>query len=190
MQAIESELTLCIIKPNKVNYSEPFVEAHIKRLPGNKKVVYGGFFPLYGHDGRFLIRSKLRLGLYLFQKRVLRRKDIPVRTRAFTRYLREQNVDVVLAEYGPTGALATPACRDAGVPLVIHYHGFDAHDRPVLEEYGELYKESYGYASAVIGVSRDMCRSLEALGCPPEKINYNPYGVDLGLFLQVGVVVR
>src|SRR3546814_16394707 len=89
----------------------------------------------------------------------------------------------------PTGALATPACRDAGVPLVIQYHGFDAHDRPVLEEYGELYKESYGYASAVIGVSRDMCRSLEALGCPPEKINYNPYGVALGLFLPVDVGV-
>src|SRR3546814_11241225 len=34
-----------------------------------------------------------------------------------------------------------------------------------------------------------MCRSLEALGCPPEKINYNPYGVDLGLFLPVDVGV-
>src|SRR3546814_20074502 len=111
MQAIESELTLCIIKPNKVNYSEPFVEAHIKRLPGNKKVVYGGFFHLYGHDGRFLIRSKLRLGLYLFQKRVLRRTDIPVRSRAFTRFLCEKNVDVVRAKNGPTGSCEIPDCR-------------------------------------------------------------------------------
>lgn len=187
MQTTGTELTLCIIKPNKVNYSEPFVEAHIQRLPGNKKVVYGGFFPLFRHDGAFLIRNKLKLAAYLFQKRVLDKKSIPVRDRAFAAYLRDQQVDVVLAEYGPAGALVTDACRDAGVPMVIHYHGFDAHDRQVIAEYGELYRESYGYASAVVGVSEDMCRSLEALGCPPEKIVYNPYGVDLRLFYPVDV---
>lgn len=46
MQKTETQLRLCIIKPNKVNYSEPFIEAHIERLPGDKKVVYGGFFPI------------------------------------------------------------------------------------------------------------------------------------------------
>lgn len=187
MQTAGQQLTLCIIKPNKVNYSEPFVEAHIQRLPGDKKVVYGGFFPLFRHDGSFLIRNKLKLALYLIQKRILGQKSIPVRDKAFASYLKEESIDIVLAEYGPAGALVTAACREAGVPLVIHYHGFDAHDREVLAEYGELYRDSYDYAAAVVGVSEDMCRALENLGCPPEKVVYNPYGVDLGLFYPVNV---
>lgn len=187
MQEKETQLRLCIIKPNKVNYSEPFVEAHIQRLPGDKRVVYGGFFPLFRHDGKFLIRNKLKLVSYLFQKRILQRKSISVRTQAFVRYLKEEQIDVVLAEYGPTGALVTEACRLADVPLVIHYHGFDAHDREAISEYQALYKESYAYASAVIGVSKDMCQALEDLGCPPEKIVHNPYGVDLHLFQPVNV---
>lgn len=185
MQTAESGLILCIVKPNKVNYSEPFVEAHAQRLPGNKKVVYGGTFPLYRPDGSFLIRNKLKLAAYLFQKRILGRKSIPIRTEAFAAYLRQEKVDVVLAEYGPTGGLVTEACRRAGVPLVVHYHGFDAHDRQAIAEYADFYRDSYEYASAVIGVSEAMCRSLEALGCPPEKIVYNPYGVDLELFRPV-----
>ena len=187
MQAREQQLVLCIVKPNKVNYSEPFIEAHIQRLPGEKKVVYGGFFPLYRHDGHFLIRNKPALLSYLFQKRVLGRKSIPLRTNAFAAYLKEQKIDVVLAEYGPTGALVTEACRQAVVPLVIHYHGFDAHDREAIAEYEALYRESFLYASAVVGVSEDMCRALEALGCPPEKIVYNPYGVDLSHFSPVNI---
>lgn len=187
MHTTGSQLNLCIIKPNKVNYSEPFVEAHVQRLPGNKKVVYGSFFPIYAHDGSFLIRNKLKLAIYLFQKRVLGRKSIPVRTKAFTEYLKKEKIDVVLAEYGPSGALVTEACRRAEVPLVIHYHGFDAHHQETIREYAEWYRQSYAYASAVIGVSEDMCSALEALGCPPEKIVYNPYGVDLDLFQPVEV---
>ncbi|MFS8617880.1 MAG: glycosyltransferase [Solitalea sp.] len=187
MQKTETQLRLCIIKPNKVNYSEPFIEAHIERLPGDKKVVYGGFFPLFRHDGSFLIRNKLKLIPYLIQKRILGKQSIRVRDDAFVSYLKSERIDVVLAEYGPAGALVTEACRRADVPLVIHYHGFDAHDREAIAAYETLYRESYAYASAVIGVSKDMCKAIQLLGCPPEKIVYNPYGVDLRHFQPVNV---
>lgn len=142
---------------------------------------------MYRHDHRFLIQRKAGLLSYLFQKRILQRKQIPVRTRALAAYLKEQQIDVMLAEYGPAGALVTDACREAGVPLVIHYHGFDAHHYDTIRQYGKLYRISYDYASAVVGVSKDMCKALVRLGAPPEKVVYNPYGVDLQLFTPVDV---
>src|ERR1700761_83040 len=109
---------LCIIKPNKDAFSETFVQEHINRLPGNKKVLYGGSFPVYDHEGKFLIRSKLGLLSYLIQKRVFKKKDIKVRTNALVDYLAENKIDVVFVEYGTVGAMVTDACKIANVPLV------------------------------------------------------------------------
>src|SRR5690606_31368108 len=104
MQKTETQLRLCIIKPNKVNYSEPFIEAHIERLPGDKKVVYGGFFPLFRHDGSFLPPHKINRSPYPAQKRILGKQAIRVRGGAFVPYLKSELIDVVRAEYGPAGA--------------------------------------------------------------------------------------
>ena len=61
---------LCIIKPNKSAFSETFIQEHITRLAGNKKVLYGGAFPVYDDEDKFLIRSKLSLLIYLVQKKI------------------------------------------------------------------------------------------------------------------------
>src|ERR1700761_4736747 len=95
-----ADFNLCIIKPNKDAFSETFIQEHINRLPGNKKVLYGGSFPLYDHEGNYLIKSKLRLLSYLIQKRIFRKKDIKVRTNALVDYLKTQKIDIVFAEYG------------------------------------------------------------------------------------------
>ncbi len=87
-----------------------------------------------------------------------------------------------MAEYGPTGTAVMQMCKEAGVPLIVHFHGFDAYDRRVLEESGPFYPELFQYATAIIAVSRDMERVLSGLGAPEGKLRYNPYGVDVSLF--------
>ena len=178
---------LCIIKPNKDAFSETFVQEHINRLPGNKKVLWGGSFPLYDNEGRFLIRSKPGLLSYLFQKRVLKKKDIKVRTNALAKYLEEQKTDVVFAEYGTVGSMVTDACRIANVPLVIHYHGADVHHRKTVEDYLPFYKKAFEYASAFIAVSKDMVNELIRLGAPADKIHLASCGVDVSKFPQLDI---
>jgi glycosyltransferase involved in cell wall biosynthesis len=173
---------LCIIKPNKEAYSETFIQEHINRLPGNKKVLYGGSFPVYDDEGKYLIKSKMGLLSYLIQKRVFKEQDIAVRNKALVTYLKQQNIDVVLAEYGMVGAMVTKACRLANVPLVIHYHGADVHHRDTVKEYLDFYKESFEYADKLVAVSNDMVNALKAIGAPEDKLVLNPYGVDLTKF--------
>lgn len=179
--------TLCIIKPNNITYSETFIQAHIDRLSGVKNVLYGGSFPVYKQDGSYLISSKWGLFSYLIQKRIFKKKNIKVRTRALVDYFKAEKVDVVLAEYGTVGAMVAESCRLANVPLVIHFHGTDAHHKSTLAEYKEEYQRAFDYASAIVGVSGDMIANLHKHGAALNKLILNPYGVNTDLFKPIDI---
>jgi glycosyltransferase involved in cell wall biosynthesis len=84
----------------------------------------------------------------------------------------------VIAEYGTTGVLTMDACRELDLPLIVHFHGFDASVRAVLDEHRETYPLMFHQAAAIIAVSRAMERKLISLGAPPERVHYNPYGIN------------
>lgn len=174
---------LCIIKPNKNVFSETFVQNHIDFLSGNKTVLYGGDFPVYKSDGTFLIRSKLHILSYLIQKRILKKTDISVRNNALVKYFEENKIDVVFTEYGMVGASVCKACQMANIPLVIHFHGADAHHKPTVAKYIARYQLAFKYASALICVSQSMVDELIKLGAPKQKIVLNPCGVDIHQFV-------
>jgi glycosyltransferase involved in cell wall biosynthesis len=99
-------------------------------------------------------------------------------------FFRKHRVDAVLAEYGPTGVAVMEACRRASLPLIVHFHGYDASDQRILAEYNEGYQRLFSTAAAIIVGSKDMEAGLLALGAPQNKINYNPVGVDGSFFKQ------
>src|SRR6185437_8024289 len=179
---MSGEYNLCIIKPNKSAFSETFVQAHIDGLAGNKKVLYGGAFPVYDHRDKTLIRSKLGLLSYLIQKKLFHRKKIKVRTAALKNYLIKEKIDAVFAEYGMVGASVTEACRQANVPLVIQFHGADVYHRETIKDYAELYQEAFNYASAFIAVSAEMAETLKQMGAPADKVYNASCGVDTNAF--------
>ncbi|GAA4784198.1 glycosyltransferase [Olivibacter ginsenosidimutans] len=178
-------LKICIIKPNKSSYSETFIQTQIELLPGEKQVLYGGDFPVYQPNGKFLIKSVTGILSYLIQKRLFKKRDIAVRNSALVNYLKAQKINVVLAQYGTVGATITKACAMAEVPLVIHFHGVDAHRQELLNTFKDLYKKAFAYASALIVVSNDMRESLLQLGADANKIHLIPYGVRTDLFKPV-----
>ena len=181
-------MNLAFFKPNKLNYSETFVDAHIRLLPDPKFVLYGGFFPLYKPDGKLLIGSKAGLISYYIQKRFFKKKRIAVRTKSLINYLKLNKIEVAFAEYGPTGALIAEACSQLHIPLIVNFHGFDIHHQPTVNEYLPLYQKLFKTAYAVIGVSRFMVAELIRIGLPPEKAIFNSCGVETSFFLPVPVL--
>jgi glycosyltransferase involved in cell wall biosynthesis len=103
-------------------------------------------------------------------------------------FFRKNNIGVVLAEYGVTGAAALGICRELAIPLVVHFHGYDAYSRSVLDKYQETYKRMFAYCSAIIAVSRHMIDQLIRIGAPREKVFYNAYGVDVTQFQQASLL--
>jgi len=98
------------------------------------------------------------------------------------RALRASRAEVLLAEHGQTGVAVMAAAQEAGVRLVVHFHGCDAYQRVILERYARSYRELFEQAAAIIAVSHDMERQLLSLGAPAERLFYNPCGVDSTAF--------
>ena len=84
----------------------------------------------------------------------------------------------LLAEYGPTGCLFMRACEEAGVPLYVHFHGFDA-SRMIRDwRYVRHYRSLFRQAAGVIAPSRFLTGRLAEIGCPEAKLHVSPYGID------------
>ena len=182
-------MRLCIACQSAVQPSETFIRAHLERLPHEILLLHG-----YGLDYLFEgqqvrqwylahgpkgARRILNLLPRFIEFRVRRRLlPDPSEVEVVAEFLRQQRIELVLAEYGTTGAFITPACLLAGIPLVVHFHGFDASERQILKDFQTAYQRMFASASKVIVVSEAMRQKLLALRCPEEKLVLNCYGPD------------
>lgn len=178
----EDALRIVIASPAENAWSETFIAAHIDRLRTTQLLISGGVPPRNTSHGAPLARTA---GFAGYWDRLMGKRfgGVPglIRHRLAKR-LRTERPQVVLAEYGNMGAEILPSCEAAGVPLVVHFHGFDAHRDDYVERYGR-YEAMFRYASALVVVSRAMEARLLELGAPREKVIYNCYGIDVDRFV-------
>lgn len=174
---------IALISPNLNAYSETFIQNHKKNFEGNVKFYYGGHFPTYLEgSGHLWISSKERLAAYI-KANVFQIKNIPSpEYKALEKSFKREKINIVYAEYGPTGYAIMDICKKMGLPLIVHFHGYDASMTRVLEEYRDAYKEMFKYASVIIAVSKIMEQDLIKIGCPAEKLKYITYGPEDNFF--------
>jgi glycosyltransferase involved in cell wall biosynthesis len=101
---------------------------------------------------------------------------------ALQRFLTQSGTQAVLAQFGPTGVAVLDACERVGIPLIVHFRGYDAYKYDVVERYAESYRRLLTRAGAIAVVSRAMREQLLQLGARPERLHYVPSGVDPSLF--------
>jgi colanic acid/amylovoran biosynthesis glycosyltransferase len=164
-------MRLAIISPNKDVFSETFIKAHFDLLRGKKYFLYGSYLPLYYNSKSlvFLIPLYERIIIkYLFKKNIL--------LYSIKLFLRKNRIDIILAEYGPTGCAILDIAKELGIPIVVHFHGYDASSKSLIDEYKQLYKDLFEYAKRIIVVSQRMHSTLISLGANPRKLVINPCG--------------
>jgi len=175
-------ITLCIAYPNKFSYSETFIRDQIDGLRPQLRV-YEGWHPSRLPDDKSFLPFPMN---HLVFRGAFRNAFPGPYNRLFSRwmaaFLRKNQVQVVLAQYGPMGVGLMDACRYAGAGLVVHFHGFDAYHHDTLAKYSLGYRQLFGQAAALIAVSQDMKRQLVHLGVGAGKVYVNSCGVDTGRF--------
>jgi colanic acid/amylovoran biosynthesis glycosyltransferase len=178
--------TLCIIKGYKQLISETFIDSHIRELSGDKVVLYD-YYPEYTYNSRAIRyfyslhrwRRKLErlLPAFLYDKLITSRAQTQQTIFDFMGgFFARHKIDCILAEYGTNGADIVEVAKHFSIPLLVHFHGHDAHRKPDIAPYQEKYQHMFSYASKIFSVSHLMTQTLVGLGAPSEKIIYNPYG--------------
>lgn len=175
----QSKPSICIIKGN--GPVETFVRAHAEGLPANVTLIHD--FPPKIGDQPILSQSLSSRARRKMWRRLMQRQWGWETTSAYMKVFRNVRADAVLAEFGQTGVVALEACKRTNVPLIVHFHGADISKKAVLEMFGDAYRVLLREAQAIIAVSRTMEAKLLAMGAPPEKVYYNPCGVNCDEFV-------
>lgn len=173
-----SEPSVCIVTPYLPAVSETFIRGHVDRLPARTVLVHG--WPPSVGDAPVL-SWPLRVG-YKLRKRLSGNGGGGDVTVAYIAAFRRFRTEAVLAEYGTTGVDVMEACRKSEIPLIVHFHGYDASVHEVLAKHADDYLKMFGQAAAIIAVSRTMERKLISLGAPSEIVHYNPCGISCQQF--------
>lgn len=161
---------IAICSPNKNTYSETFIQAQKEGLGGEVYYYYGGELPthlenfgkLFNQKDILINKIKQQLKLTIFNANEI----------AFIFSLKKNKIQVVIAQYGTTAYRIVEICKYLKIPLITHFHGYDASVYKVIENC-KNYKDVFEYSSYVICVSISMKEKLFLLGCSPEKLIYN-----------------
>lgn len=163
---------LAILSPQVNAYSETFIQAH-RSLPFNIYFYNNGLVPTQ-LNGETLVKNKA-LKLYNRVKAFVF-KRYNAQELALKQSLKREKIDVVLAEYATTASESINVIKDLKIPLIVHFHGFDASIYSVVSDYKDRYKILFSYAKYIIVVSQRMHKDLLGMGCPKEKLILNTYG--------------
>jgi glycosyltransferase involved in cell wall biosynthesis len=99
--------------------------------------------------------------------------------------LRAQNPAVIHAQFGRGGAFALPIARALAIPLVVTFHGGDAHKDKHYRRgfppglFARRLPALMAEAKLFVCVSESVRAKLIARGLPPEKLMVLPIGTDI-----------
>ncbi len=175
-------MRICITRSSRNAYSETFIRDQIAEFSKLAEVytIYSGRLPEKKEDGK-LLNSKFFWLLHKIVKGFVGRNNY-FGNYGVKKYLIDNKIDVVLANYGMPAFHLMSVCKSLNIPLLVIFHGHDATDIKLLNEYRNKYKKLFDYASYILPVSMDMKQKLMALGACENKIRVIPCGVNSSKF--------
>ncbi len=169
----QQENRIAIVSPSQNVYSETFIQAQKNNLSGRVFYFYDGKPPKKLEGFGTLLRKK---DAFLFKiKRKLKLTRFSLFEQAFIKSLKQNEIQVIIAQYGPTAHFISDICSFLRIPLITHFHGYDASVDKVISDF-QNYKKVFEKSARVVAVSKVMEAKLLGLGCPKEKLIYNVYG--------------
>ncbi|GAF01815.1 glycosyltransferase family 4 protein [Saccharicrinis fermentans] len=175
-------MRICITRTAKKAYSETFIHDQITQFSKLADIytIYRGIYPERKEDGSLLSPKPLWI-MHKIVKVFVGRNNF-FGNYGVKKYLQENKIDTVFANYGMSGSYMVPVCKTLNIPLIVIFHGYDATENKIIRKFRKKYHKLFDYASSIIAVSEEMKKKLIALDANPSKIKVIPYGVDISKF--------
>lgn len=174
-------MNIAILSPSNNAYSETFILAH-KKLEGNIFFFHEGEIPkkVEGHSINLFLLFVYRLYFKIVDL-------VSAKSHNYDRFilkknLKYHNIHVGLAEYGVTGAQIYEIFKELNIPLIVHFHGYDASTNSIINKFGSAYAGMFEYVKNIVVVSEEMKKDILKIQAPENKIVINPYGPSNDFF--------
>jgi glycosyltransferase involved in cell wall biosynthesis len=174
---------LCITRSERHAYSETFIRDQAAGLSKVAEVytIHTSRLPEREESGRPLSPWYFRI-LHKVVKGITGQRNNYFSHYGLKKYFLENKIEVVLANYGISGAHLLPVCREIDLPLIVIFHGHDATDKKLVRTYAKRYQQLFTHSAGIVAVSSDMRDKLFALGAEAARVSVIPCGVDLKKF--------
>ena len=180
---LDAKGNIAIFNQNYSKYSETFISGQLSDLDYRIRFYYGWPKPINASKSGDLISNEPYLRKSVLCKQHVMNVDVShFEDVKIAEDLIENDIRLLLVNFGTMAVSLLNVARMTGIPLVVIFHGYDAWNKKEVETYHEQYTELFSIAEAVVGVSRDICKRLKELGCPNDKIIYQPALVNRKFF--------
>jgi colanic acid/amylovoran biosynthesis glycosyltransferase len=183
----DADFTCAVVTAYEGLYSETFIRDQIERLPFRVLQVYGtrGSTRFNGRQicsraANFIASQTVRRIPRWMVKQAENRID-----RSLASFWKQNGVRVILTHFADTATTFLESARLAGLPLVVHCHGYDVYDTKLIDRLRAEYTALFRSAAALVVGSSDMREQLITLGAPADRLRYIPVGVDTELFVPI-----
>ena len=163
----------------QVNYLKDFFTIYLvadRFMPGNKydfsrlhKVVLNGYEKKLGRFTNKILGRKIEPQFQFHNHRQVKR------------LIRQKEIKLIHAHFGPEAIKILPVAKKNGLPLVVSFHGYDASKLLINDWYRSRLPELFSYADKIVVSASHMVETL-GLGQWKDKVLLLPYGIDVEKF--------
>jgi colanic acid/amylovoran biosynthesis glycosyltransferase len=135
-------------------------------------------------------KNKLDRFLSFLQKKIykLYKSSFSVFTeKQILNIIKQNKIDVIHCNYGTNALKFIHIIRKTNIPFIVHFHGFDASNSLLDEDYRNMLPVLFNLSTYIVVVSQDMKKRIMEITHQKdkEKIQLIPYGVDIKTFSNI-----
>ena len=191
-EIINNGISIAVMNRNRDKYTETFVKQKVEVLHHagyDVHYLYGDNLPTESlSSGTLLSNYK---SIRYFKKwfyAIMDKSESQLNERALKYYLLNNNVQLVLAEFGTVGVEVGSVCKALGIPFLVTFYGYDFHHEHTFRSHRERYVDVLQHAEIVFGVSKELTKKLKEV-LPNVDVNYLPCLMNTELFSKTTQLV-
>jgi len=190
-------MRILIVIGHYLQISETFIYHQIKSLKADSlhiaysKKINEALYPINAYEFKYATKPVNfldRILSFVFRRinKIRKYSFSYITYLRFRHYIREHNINIIYAQYGPNAIKVYPLKKYLGIPIVAIIHGYDGSALLQNSYYKKDVQVAAGFFNHVIFVSDQLLKNFKEGQINVKKASVLPCGVDLKVFQKSG----